>query len=33
MFPIQNLKSRISALLIVSIGWALFVAALMSMAD
>ncbi len=32
MTPIRNLKSRISALFIISIGWALLVAALTSIA-
>ncbi len=33
MTPIHNLKTRISALFFISIAWALFVAALMSMVD
>jgi len=33
MIPVCNLRSRISALFVVSIGWALFVATLMSMVE
>ncbi len=33
MTPIHNLKTRLSALFIISVAWALFVAALMSMVD
>ena len=32
MTPIHNFKSRISALFVISVVWALFVAALMSVA-
>ncbi len=32
MTPIRNLKGRISALFIISLGWALFIAALTSIA-